>query len=217
LILENGKRRERETPGIRAGEEALLSSALESVQELNGRCLSLLQKTAREQPGGIPRRLGSLVPQFRELDARGIASMARLPFLLVDFGFGKPKLLGELLARAPSQLRFPPPRGSFPGQDATALARGVLILAQAVCRYHPAHAGVLLGLDSSLQARVARLRLPDLERLAEDNPHFLRLRWEDQVGTWQRLLKIADSTDPAVHHEFRLYGLQLIAGSLSVD
>lgn len=216
-MFEDGKRRERETHAIRAGEEALLSSALESVHELNGRCLGVLQRMAREQPGGLPKPLASLTLQFKELDANGIAAMARQPFLLMDFGFGKPRLLGELLAKGPSQLRFPPQRGWFPGPDAAAMARGALIVAQAVCRYHPAHAGVLLGLDPALNVRIARLRLPELERLAEDNPHLLRLRWDDQVETWQRLLSTAGSTDPTVQHEFRLYGLQLIAGNLSLS
>ena len=123
-------------------------------------------------------------------------------------------ILGQLRNAAAGRL-VPPPAGSFPGPEASALARAALILAQMVCRYHPAHAGVLLGLDPVLRPRMARLRLPELERLAEDNPHLLRLRWGDQVDAWRQLLAAAGSTDPAVHHEFRLYGLQLIAGSLS--
>lgn len=214
-MREDGRRPERDIHGIRAGEEALLCSALESIHELNERCLGLLRRIAREQPAGLPKPLGSLAAQLRDLEPSDIAVMARQPFLLVDFGFGKPKLLGELLAKGPAQLRFPPPPGLFPGPEASALARGALILAQAVCRYHPAHAGVLLGLDPALRARMARLRLPELERLAEDNPHLLRLRWCDQVDAWRQLLAAAGSTDPAVQHEFRLYGLQLIAGSLS--
>jgi len=213
--MNTGQRRSTGEKGIRAGEEALLSSALDGAQELNERCLALLQRLAHGQAGGLPQALSVLGPPFRELDRAAIPTIARQPFLLVDFAFGNPVALHELLTRGPAPLRFPSPRGSLPTAEATALARGTLILAQAICRHHPSHAGLLLGLHPSLQAQIARLRLPDLERLAEEHPHCLRVRWEDRPDIWRTLLSATASTDPAARYAFRMYGMQLMAGEMS--
>lgn len=200
--------------GISAGEEALLSSALESVQELNERCLGILQRLASGPLNDLPQFLVPLAPVLRKLDATALADIARQPFLLVDFAFGKPQLLRELLTRQPSPLRFPAPRGGLPETDAAALARGALILAKAVCRHHPAHAGVLLGMDPSLREQIALLRLPDLECLADANPHLLRLRWDNRPEIWRNLLAVAGSSDSNAAYEFRIYGMQLLAGEM---
>ena len=200
--------------GISAGEEALLSSALESVQELNERCLGILQRLASGPLNDLPQFLVPLAPVLRKLDATALADIARQPFLLVGFAFGKPQLLRELLTRQPSPLRFPVPRGGLPAIDAAALARGALILAKAVCRHHPAHAGVLLGMDPSLREQIALLRLPDLECLADANPHLLRLRWDNRPEIWRNLLAVAGSSDSNVAYEFRIYGMQLLAGEM---
>jgi hypothetical protein len=201
--------------GIRASEEALLSSALEAVQELNERCLILMQQLALEQPVGTPQILVTLARQLRGLDPATISTIAGQPFLLVDFAFGRPKVLRELLVQGHTPLRFPHLGGTLPPADATSLARGVLTLAQSVCRHHPAHAGLLLGIDPSLHDLIAQLRHPDLERLAGDNPHQLRLRWETRPDVWQYLLSASVSSDPDTRHQFRMYGMQLIAGEMN--
>jgi hypothetical protein len=200
--------------GIRAGEEALLASALEAVQDLNERCLTILFRLALGPAGSVSPFIAALATQFRGLDPSKIPHIARQPFLFVDFAFGKPKVLRQLLARGPAPLRFPCPSGSLPAADATAMARGTLILAQAVCRHHPAHAGLLLGIDPSLRAALATLRLADLERLAEEHPQNLRVRWENRPDIWRHLLSATGATDPTAHSLFRLYGMQLIAGDL---
>lgn len=200
--------------GIRAGEEALLSSALESVQELNERCLGMLKSQASGPSGGLPRSLVAVAPELRKLEPAAIALIARQPFLLVDFAFGNPQLLRELLSRAPNPLRFPTLRGGFPAAEAAALARGALLLAKAVCRHHPAHAGLLLGMDSSLREQIAQLRLPDLECIADEHSHLLRIRWEHRPDVWRFLLSSADPNDPETRYQFRIYGMQLMAGDL---
>jgi hypothetical protein len=200
--------------GIRAGEEALLSAALEGLHELNERCLTLLKRLAVGHPGDLPRFLTPLIPQFRKLEADAISCVAHQPFLLMDFGFGKPKVWRDLLTIDPAPLRFPSPRATFPQADAKALVRGALLLAKNVCRHHPAHAGLLLGLDPSLQTLLAELRLPDLEGIAEQHPHQLRLRWENRVDVWERLLVAGTSADPGACHQFCMYGMQLIAGEM---
>jgi hypothetical protein len=200
--------------GIRADEEALLASALEAVHDLNERCLTILYRLALGQAGSVSPLVAALGSQIRDLDPAKISHIARQPFLIVDFAFSKPKVLRQLLARGPAPLRFPYPPGALPAADATAMARGSLILAQAVCRHHPAHAGLLLGIDPSLRAPLAKLRLADMERLAEEHPHNLRLRWENRPDIWRQMLSAAGATDPTAHSQFRLYGMQLIAGDL---
>src|SRR5687767_12675975 len=92
--------------GIRAGEEALLSAALDEAHELNGRCLVLLQRIAVDDPEVLPPFLRPLISVLRRLDTATVVAVARQPFLLMDFAFGNPQLLRELLARGPSLLRF---------------------------------------------------------------------------------------------------------------
>jgi hypothetical protein len=210
-----GPGQEAEGKGIRAGEEALLSAALEEVRELNERCLVLLQRLAGGNQERLPRFLGVFGPSLRRLDASRIAAVARQPFLLVDFAFGKPRVLRELLARGPTLLRFPTTRGSLPVEEATSLARGALGLAKTVCRHHPAHAGLLFGLDPSLQEQFAQLRVSELERLAEEHPHQLSLRWENRTDIWSQLLGLAESSDPDASASFQMYAMQLIAGELT--
>jgi len=200
--------------GIRAGEEVLLASALEAVHGLNERCLDLLQRLASGQPGSLPPFLKPLAPLLESLEPNTISVGARQPFLLIDFAFGNPTQFRELFATRPPPLRFPPPPGALPAADATALARGALILAQSVCRHHPAHAGLLMGVDFALHAQIAQLRLPDLERLAEAYPQYLRLRWDRQVEIWRSLLAASASLDPERLNQFRMYGIQLMASSL---
>jgi len=90
-----------------------------------------------------------------------------------------------------------------------------LILAQTVCRHHPAHADLLLGLDPSLQEQVVQLRLADLERIAQDNSHHLRPRWESRLDVWRHLLSTDVASDPDARYQFRMYGMQLRAGDLT--
>lgn len=200
--------------GIRAGEEALLSTSLEELHELNERCLMLLQRLAVGRRGDMPRFLVPLIPEIRKLEADAISAIAHQPFLLIDFAFGKPKVLREVLMADPASLRFPALRATFPEADAKALVRGALLLARNVCRHHPAHAGLLLGLDPSLLPLMAELRLPDLEDVAERYPHQLRLRWENRIDVWERLVAAGTSADPGACHQFRMYGMQLIAGEI---
>lgn len=201
--------------GIRASEEVLLASALETVQDLNERCLVLLRQLARGQASGFPAPLAVLAPRFRDLDPSLIPGIARQPFLLMDFAFGKPLEFRGLLARQPAPLHFPTPPGHLPTAAATSLARGTLGLAHTVCRHHPAHAGILLGLDPTLCVPIAQLRLHELERLAVEHTHCLRFRWESRPDVWRRLLLVTTSSDTAARHQFRLYGMQLMAGDLN--
>jgi len=51
-----------------------------------------------------------------------------------------------------------------------------------------------------------------LERIAEDNSHYLRPRWENRLDVWRRLLSADVAFDPDARYQFRLYGMQLMAG-----
>jgi hypothetical protein len=204
-----------EAEGIRTGAGALLASAMDAVQAINERCLRVLQRLARERMSEPPRLVGALTTELRELDPLVIPTIARQPFLFVDFAFGNPRALLNALTREPLPLRFPSPRGVFPTADATALARGALILAQTVCRHHPAHAGLFLGMLPQLLRHVASLRQPDVDRLAEESPHLLTVRWESRPDIWRALLSTGVSCDPGALAQFRMYGIQLIAGDLA--
>lgn len=201
--------------GSWAGREALLQSALDAVQALNERTLMGLVRLAEERLPNPPRLVGAVAAELRDLDPSACPTIARQPFLFVDFAFGNPRTLLPVLSRDPKPLRFPPPRGTFPVGEATALARGALVLAQAVCRHHPAHVGLLLGLHPMLQQPMAALRLPDIDHIAEESAHLLTPRWDNRPDIWRALLATGESLDPAAIERFTMYGIQLIAGDLA--
>lgn len=205
----------REGFGSWAGREALLSSSLDAVQALNERCLGVLLQLARQRLADPPRLVAALGPELRELDPSTCPTVARQPFLYIDLAFGNLRVLLPVLQRTSPRLRFPNPRGVFPAGEATALARGALVLAQSVCRHHPAHAGLLLGLHPQLQKPMASLRLPDIDHIAEESAHLLTPRWESRPDIWRALLATGESLDPAAIERFTMYGIQLIAGDLA--
>lgn len=211
--------RQAEAPtGIRTNESTLLGSALEAVQGLNERCLLLLRLLAQGAEGPAPQAppfLMTLASRFRRLDPATIPDAARQTFLLVDFAFRRPTVWNEVLAGHCPPLRFPPILGQTYSGTLVSLARGTVLLAHNVCRHHPAHAGLLLGLDPGVATGIATLRLHDLERFAETHPEYLRFRWEDRPAVWRRLLQAASSHDPALRAQFHLYGMQLMAGDLA--
>jgi hypothetical protein len=93
-----------------------------------------------------PRLVGAITTELRELDPLVIPTISRQPFLFVDFAFGNPRALLNVLTREPLPLRFPSPRGLFPTADATALARGASMpISMAMARSHSAPASVSSG------------------------------------------------------------------------
>lgn len=203
-----------EERGIRASEEALLSTALESIRELNTRALALLQRLADQSGSDLPPTLATLAPRLRRLEPASILVASRQPFLLIDFLFGRPDLLNNLLAQAPARLRFPSPPSFLPAPDARALARGALVLAQGICRNHPVHAGPLLGLDPALRLPIAQATMEAMEHLAEEHSHQLRFRWENRTDFWLNLLSLPETNDPQATHELRMHGIRLLAADL---
>jgi hypothetical protein len=201
--------------GIRADERVLLASALQSIHELNVRCLQLLQRLALRPAGSMQGLLGALARDVELLSPEAISDAARQPFLLIDFAFGSPQQFKSLLASEALIQPLPVSANPLPAADASALGRAALIIAQAICRHHPSHAGLLVGLHSSLLAPLSELRMPDLERLAESNPHHVRIRWGDRIDVWSRLLNAASSQDQGAKEQFRMYGIQLMAAATS--
>jgi hypothetical protein len=199
--------------GIRADESTLLASALDAVQDLNERCLLLLQRRAQGLTPHGPAFLASLAPLIRRLSPTALEVIARQPFLLVDYAFRSRVLWDGLLADRAAPLRAAQARGTPYDASAVPLVRATLSIAHDVCRHHPGHAALLLGIDPVLCPRIAGLRLNERERLAERHPEHLRFRWENHSVVWRRLFKAAATQNPADLRQFCLYGLQLMAGN----
>jgi hypothetical protein len=58
---------------------------------------------------------------------------------------------------------------------------------------------------------VGRLRLQDLEALAETEPGRVRVRWEDRAELWGPLLRAARLERAATLASLQMRGLQLLA------
>jgi hypothetical protein len=190
----------------------LADGSLESVQEINSQCLELLANTAEAKPlgsGGAEKCL----PIWSEVPMRVRERLAFSPYLLVDAGFADEarwRKLHELSVQdlPPTQLQ---PAFFGPGSDV--FVRRVLVFAWHMSKANPQLARILLGMTSSCAARLAALRLRELDWLADSRPGWVRLRWESQPAVWRHLVSAATHNDPGRLTHASLRGLQMLAAS----
>jgi hypothetical protein len=187
--------------------------ALAPICEINEQCLQMLVHVARQAHTPPESFLHHLFTLVGPLDPGGLATTARFPFLLVDFGFRDLPWWQSVTSehwRDGKDLAWLIP---FPRAMATKLARATLTLAWHTVRTDAEATRVLLGISPSVAEHIASLRLQDIDRIAERHFRRLRPRWEDRPAVWRQLLACARETDVNAAHEFVLHALQLTAAS----
>jgi hypothetical protein len=187
--------------------------ALAPICEINEQCLQMLVHVAREAHTPPESFLHHLFSLIGPLDPKALATTARFPFLLVDFGFRDLSWWQSITPghrRAGKDLSWLVP---FPRATATKLARATLTLAWHTVRTDAEATRVLLGINPPVAEHIASLRLQDIDRIAERHFRRLRPRWEDRPAVWRQLLACARETDVNAAHEFVLHALQLTAAS----
>jgi hypothetical protein len=191
--------------------------ALAHICEINEQCLQMLVSVARQVHTPPESFLHHLFSLIGTLDQAGMATTARFPFLLVDFGFRDLAWWQSITPahrRAGKDLSWLVP---FPRAAAMKLARATLTLAWHTVRTDTEATLVLLGISPPVAEHIASLRLQDIDRIAERHYRRLRPRWEDRPAVWRQLLACSRETDVNAAHEFVLHALQLTAaGSLPV-
>jgi hypothetical protein len=99
----------------------------------------------------------------------------------------------------------------FVGRGSQDFVRQVLVLGWHLARANRQLARVVLGMTPECAARVATLRLQDLDWLAVHCPGWVRPRWEKQPRIWRHLLLAARDQDQEQLTQVSLRGIQLMA------
>jgi len=187
---------------------------LRQLAEINAQLLERLVQAAAADAVDNPL-IGELRADWLQLTGERRIRLADCPYLLIDAAFASP---GHWLRVADSGVRDAAtlcrPRNSIsllsPG-----LLRPALVLAWHLARSNPLLARVALGMDERSAVLIAGCRLQDLEALAEIPPYWIQIRWEDQPGVWQQLLRASAAQSEQLLRQLQLRGLQLLAAGLS--
>jgi hypothetical protein len=199
--------------------EWLADGSMEAVAEINAQCLDFLCELAAQLPSApnarrAPAMFGGQLEAWRSLSPAARAQLAASPYLLVEAGFDD-ETRWALPARRMVQDQGPAPREPvFTGPAAADFMRGVLVFGWHLARANRQLARVVLGMSPACAARVAILKLRDLDWVVEHHPGWVRPRWERQPRVWRHLLGAALDSDTALLTQVSLRGLQLMAAGV---
>jgi hypothetical protein len=192
---------------------------MEAVAEINAQSLDFLCQIAAQLPASPPARrmpemFGGQPDAWLGLSPAARAQLAASPYLLVEAGFDD-EARWALPARRMVQDLAPAPREAvFTGPGAEVFMRSVLVLGWHLARANRQFARVVLGMSPACAARVASLKLRDLDWVVEHHPGWVRPRWERQPRVWRHLLCATRETDTALLTQVSLRGLQLMAAGV---
>lgn len=186
--------------------------ALSSLAEINEFALELLAARAvREDGVRKPAMLSDLKDLWTRQTMAQRRRLAHCPYLLVDAGFGS----FHRWPYAAHQVRDGAAALSWFGAGrAERLANPIMIFAWHLSRTHRLAARLLLGASDDAVDALAALTVRQVEECLDRAVAWLEPRWADSPPTWRRLLESAASEDATKMDQARLYGVQLMAGSV---
>ena len=190
----------------------LADGSLDSVAEINLQCLEFLAAMAASTQQH-PALAGQLAG-WRDLSPSAVAKLAASPYLLADAGFDDESRWLLLSQRMVHDLPGVQVEPVFVGAGAGDFIRRVLMFAWHLARANRQLARVVLGMSPGSAARIAALRLQDLDWLAQHRPGWVRPRWELQPRMWRHLLLAARDPDRDHLTQVSLRGLQLMAANV---
>lgn len=186
--------------------------SLNSIHEVNERCLELLVFAARSEPIPpfslvFPIRdvLLGMTPELRK-------RAAARPFLLVDFEFRNVDWWTAVRRFPEKQFRGTAWRNPLPRRSAIPLTRATLMLAWQVIRTEKTC--IVLGIADKVAGIIGDLQLTELDRIADRRHRHLEPRWADRPAVWHSLLSAASVPESAAMKRVDAYGLQLLTGDL---
>lgn len=189
------------------------TDALAPICDINEQCLRMLVEAARTSQSADESFVRQLLLLIETLDTPTLATAARFPFLLVDFGFRDTEWWNALTSGNDSAANDVAWLTPFPRAAATTLTRATLMLAWHTVRTDTEASVVLLGIAPAVARVLRSLRLQDIDRIAEQHYRRVRPRWEDRPNVWRQLLTCAKSTEVETAHDFVLHALQLTAST----
>ncbi len=189
------------------------TDALAPICDINGQCLQMLVEVARGNPSSADPFLSEILILASTLNSQTLATAARFPFLLLDFGFSEPDWWRDITGdsnESATELTWLTP---FPRATASRLSRSIIMLAWHTVRTDTEAAVVLLGITPEVAGILRSMPIHSIDDLAERHARRLRLRWADRPGVWRQLIACAKHTEIEAAHEFVLHALQLTAGA----
>ena len=179
------------------------AAVLEPMAELNAEVLDVLAGAT-----------AGLQWQWRALGEAARLRLARCPFLLVDAGFTRLELWGNLPGMGVHEALPVAALLAQRGALATPLLRRVLLFAWHLARANRLAARIALGMSAPCADIVAACRFSDLESLAERRPAWIRPRWDNRPEIWQAWLAAAAQESPRGLESLQLWGLQMLAAGV---
>lgn len=207
-----GKNEDALNRNIWNSEGPLPDHALSSLAEINELALELLAACAAQEDGA---RKPAMLLDLRELWSRQTMvqrrRLAHCPYLLVDAGFGS----FHRWPYAAHQVRDGVGALSWFGIGrAERLASLIMMFAWHLSRTHRLAARLLVGASDDAVDALAALTVRQVEECLDRAVAWLEPRWCENSVTWRRLLDAAASDDSTKLDQARLYGVQLMAGSV---
>jgi hypothetical protein len=191
----------------------LADGSLDSVAEINVQCLEYLGSMAGVAQQTCPALAGQLAG-WRDLSVGARAKLAACPYLLAEAGFDDETRWQALEKRMVQDVPSTQAEAVFIGPGAGDFIRRVLVFGWHLARANRQLARVVLGMSPACAARIAALRLQDLDWLAQHRPGWVRPRWEKQPRVWRHLLLAARDPDQERLTQVSLRGFQLMAANV---
>jgi hypothetical protein len=190
--------------------EWLHDGSLDEVTEINRQALDLMVAMAVNPTYSSPVLVGS-ASAWRDMPERALEALATSPSLLVDAYFADAiRWKGALrvdTVHEPADVR------AFVGRGAEEFIRRVLVLGWHLARADRQLARMVLGMPAVCADHLSRLRLKDIDWMAQHRAGWVRPRWEQQPRLWRNLLESARQGHDDELLKFRARGLQLMAAA----
>ncbi|HJS91306.1 MAG TPA: hypothetical protein VJ738_15180 [Steroidobacteraceae bacterium] len=184
---------------------------LESLTEVNHRCLGLLAEqalTPGPQSEAALRQVGEL---WRALDERARWQAAACPYLMVDAFFGEPQRWQGVRAARVGDGPGAPYASFFTVPQTVAVARMVFVFAWSLVVSHAAGARLVLGIHPQCASLLGACTVAQVHELAERYSGWLRPRWLKRARLWRQMLVAAAEGDAGTLERSRMQGLQMLA------
>ncbi|HVW70985.1 MAG TPA: hypothetical protein VHB68_18530 [Steroidobacteraceae bacterium] len=193
------------------GAPVVAAEALESLTQLNEKCLDLIAEQSAAQPNSVSLLSRQVCEIWRTLDPLARRRAAECPYLLLDVGFAEPSrwrwLDGQHVNENPNVVVAP----YFTVSRAAAVAREVFIYAWHLAQSKYVAAQLCLGMPAYCAQLISACTLSQIHDLAQTHPEWLRPRWIARLRFWRELLLAAASGEVVAIESSRMHGLQLIA------
>jgi|GEM_PF-1179471 len=190
----------------------LYDGSLDEVVEINRHCMDLLVGMSEHPLQTSAAVFDGYASAWREVTEAAREQLAASPCLLADAQFGDEGRWRNAMER---DLEVLPANQTpaFVGRGAEDFIRRVLVFGWHLARADRQLARMVLGMSPAVAAQMARLRLRDMDWLAQHRAGWVRPRWELQPRVWRNLLVAAGRAEEDELLHFRARGLQLMAAA----